>query len=124
MNSTARLQGSGLVVGYGEHKVLDGVDFSVLEGELTVILNPNTCGKSTLLKTLSRVIPFKGGQVHLDGQPLSGLKSRAIARILSMLPQTPEAPSGVTVADVVARGRYPHQSLLRSWSAQDEAVRN
>ena len=82
MNSTARLQGSGLVVGYGEHKVLDGVDFSVLEGELTVILGPNACGKSTLLKTLSRVIPFKGGQVHLDGQPLSGLKSRAIARIL------------------------------------------
>ena len=59
MNSTARLQGSGLVVGYGEHKVLDGVDFSVLEGELTVILGPNACGKSTLLKTLSRVIPFK-----------------------------------------------------------------
>ena len=127
MNSTARLQGSGLVVGYGEHKVLDGVDFSVLEGELTVILGPNACGKSTLLKTLSRVIPFKGGQVHLDGQPLSGLKSRAIARILSMLPQTPEAPSGVTVADVVARGRYPHhrfyapgllrmrQPVLRRW---------
>lgn len=117
---TTRLSGESLIVGYGEHKVLDGVDFSVLEGELTVILGPNACGKSTLLKALSRVIPLKGGQVHLDGQSLPQMRSRAIARILSMLPQTPEAPSGVVVSDVVARGRYPHQSLLRSWSDEDE----
>lgn len=117
---TTRLEGTNLTVGYGEHQVLDGVDFSVLEGELTVILGPNACGKSTLLKALARVIPAKNGQIQLDGKPLSELKSRAIARILSMLPQTPEAPSGVSVADVVARGRYPHQSLLRSWSEEDE----
>ena len=116
----SRLAGEKLVVGYGEHRVLDGVDFELLEGELTVILGPNACGKSTLLKTLSRVIPAKSGTVSLDGTPLSQMKSRAIAQILAMLPQTPEAPNGVTVADVVARGRYPHQSLLRSWSDADE----
>ena len=94
----------------------------MLEGELTVILGPNACGKSTLLKALARVNPLKGGKVFLDGLPLSKMKSRSIAQILAMLPQTPEAPTGLTVADVVARGRYPHQSLLRSWSEKDEAA--
>nr|WP_280926018.1 ABC transporter ATP-binding protein [Rothia dentocariosa] len=111
-----------MVVAYGDHTVLSGVDFKVLEGELTVILGPNACGKSTLLKALARVNPLKGGKVFLDGLPLSKMKSRSIAQILAMLPQTPEAPTGLTVADVVARGRYPHQSLLRSWSEKDEAA--
>ena len=102
---TTRLEGENMVVAYGEHTVLNGVDFQVPEGELTVILGPNACGKSTTLKALARVNPLKKGEVRLDGTPL---------------PQTPEAPSGVTVADVVARGRYPHQSLLRSWSDEDE----
>ena len=102
---TTRLEGENMVVAYGEHTVLNGVDFQVPEGELTVILGPNACGKSTTLKALARVNPLKEGEVRLDGTPL---------------PQTPEAPSGVTVADVVARGRYPHQSLLRSWSDEDE----
>ncbi|MBF1648682.1 ABC transporter ATP-binding protein [Rothia dentocariosa] len=111
-----------MVVAYGDHTVLSGIDFKVLEGELTVILGPNACGKSTLLKALARVNPLKGGKVFLDGLPLSKMKSRSIAQILAMLPQTPEAPTGLTVADVVARGRYPHQSLLRSWSEKDEAA--
>ena len=117
---TSRLEGKNMVVAYGEHTVLNGVDFQVPEGELTVILGPNACGKSTTLKALARVNPLKEGEVRLDGTPLPQMKSRAIAKILAMLPQTPEAPSGVTVADVVARGRYPHQSLLRSWSDEDE----
>jgi len=117
---TSRLEGEQMVVAYGEHTVLNGVDFQVPEGELTVILGPNACGKSTTLKALARVNPLKKGEVRLDGTPLPQMKSRAIAKILAMLPQTPEAPSGVTVADVVARGRYPHQSLLRSWSDEDE----
>ena len=117
---TTRLEGENMVVAYGEHTVLNGVDFQVPEGELTVILGPNACGKSTTLKALARVNPLKEGEVRLDGTPLPQMKSRAIAKILAMLPQTPEAPSGVTVADVVARGRYPHQSLLRSLSDEDE----
>ena len=120
--SESRLAGEDMVVAYGDHTVLSGIDFKVLEGELTVILGPNACGKSTLLKALARVNPLKGGKVFLDGLPLSKMKSRSIAQILAMLPQTPEAPTGLTVADVVARGRYPHQSLLRSWSEKDEAA--
>lgn len=120
--SKSRLAGEDMVVAYGDHTVLSGIDFKVLEGELTVILGPNACGKSTLLKALARVNPLKGGKVFLDGLPLSKMKSRSIAQILAMLPQTPEAPTGMTVADVVARGRYPHQSLLRSWSEKDEAA--
>lgn len=122
MDTTTRLTAHGITVGYGDRKVLDTIDFSLLEGELTVILGPNACGKSTLLKALARVNPVRTGEVRLDGSPLPGMKSKDIAKILAMLPQTPEAPSGVTVADVVARGRYPHQSLLRSWSPEDDAA--
>ncbi|MFW0121344.1 ABC transporter ATP-binding protein [Rothia sp. CCM 9419] len=118
----SRLEAHDVSVGYGEHRVIEGVDFKVLEGELTVILGPNACGKSTLLKTLARVIPHQKGEVYLDGQKMSGLKSKNIAQILAMLPQTPQAPSGVNVFDVVSRGRYPHQSLLSSWSEEDEQI--
>lgn len=121
-STKTRLVAQNLTVGYGESNILSAVDFKVLEGELTVILGPNACGKSTLLKTLSRVLQPNSGRVQLDGVPLGEQKSKDIARILAMLPQTPEAPSEVTVFDVVARGRYPHQSLLRAWSDDDEAA--
>ena len=114
---TTRLEGENMVVAYGEHTVLNGVDFQVPEGELTVILGPNACGKSTTLKALARVNPLKNGEVRLDGTPLPQMKSRAIAKILAMLPQTPEAPSGVTVADVVARGRYPQRACVEAMQA-------
>lgn len=117
-----RLRAESLHAGYGAHRVLDGVDLEVLGGQLTVILGPNACGKSTLLKSLARVLAPDDGRVLLDGDPLDRLPTKQIARTLSMLPQSPAAPQGMTVADVVARGRYPHQSLLRSWSAEDERV--
>lgn len=114
-----RLSAHKISAAYGSHRVIEGLDVAVPTGELTVILGPNACGKSTLLKAFARVIPVQAGQVRLDGTPLTGMKTKDIARILAMLPQSPTAPSGVTVADVVARGRYPHQSLLRSWSETD-----
>lgn len=117
-----RLVGTDLCTGYDGRQVLHEVDFAVREAELTVILGPNACGKSTLLKTLARVLRPGRGTVTLDGTPLPQLRSQEIARAVAMLPQSPAAPSGVTVGDVVARGRYPHQSLLRTWSAQDEEV--
>lgn len=118
----ARLRAEDLHGGYEHREVLHGVDLDVLDAELTVILGPNACGKSTLLKTLSRVLPAASGQVLLDGTPLRDWRSKEVARALAMLPQTPEAPSGVTVSDVVGRGRYPHQSLLRTWSREDERI--
>ncbi|MEA5052843.1 MAG: ABC transporter ATP-binding protein, partial [Propionicimonas sp.] len=90
------------------------------EGELTVIVGPNACGKSTLLKTLARMLPARAGRVLLDGQPIEQLAPKAVARKLGLLPQSPSAPDGITVSDLVARGRYPHQNLLRQWSSGDE----
>ena len=114
------LQAVDLVVGYGETTVLDGVSVDVLAGELTVIVGPNACGKSTLLRALARVLPVQGGHVRLDGREIGEYAPKQAARRLALLPQQPAAPEGITVADLVARGRYPHQSLLRQWSVADQ----
>lgn len=120
--STASLRGRGLVAGYGDRQILHGVDLDVLRGEFTVIVGPNACGKSTLLKTLARSLKPSAGTVLLDGSPLESYKPKQLARQLGMLPQNPTAPEGITVAELVGRGRYPHQTLLRQWSASDEKV--
>jgi len=117
----SRLRGEGLRVGYGAHdEILHGIDVTVPEGELTVIVGPNACGKSTLLKTLARMLSPRAGLVLLDGQPIRQLAPKGVARRLGLLPQGPSAPDGITVSDLVARGRYPHQNLLRQWTADDE----
>ncbi|MFV0435388.1 MAG: ABC transporter ATP-binding protein [Leucobacter sp.] len=119
--SSARLRGEQLRVGYGPgNEILHGVDVEVLEGELTVIVGPNACGKSTLLGALARMLKPTSGRATLDGRALGDFHPKALARQLGLLPQTPVAPEGITVSDLVARGRYPHQSLLRQWSPADE----
>lgn len=116
----SRLQGRGLTVGYGGDPVLEAVDVDVLDGELTVIVGPNACGKSTLLRALARVLPARAGQVLLDGRPVGDYRPKEVARRLGLLPQAPTAPDGMVVADLVARGRYPHQNLLTQWTRADE----
>ncbi|ROR95558.1 iron complex transport system ATP-binding protein [Salana multivorans] len=119
--AASRLRAERLRVGYGQSDdILHDVDVAVPEGELTVIVGPNACGKSTLLKALARMLAARQGQVLLDGQPIGTLAPKAVARRLGLLPQGPTAPDGITVSDLVARGRYPHQNLLRQWSARDE----
>ena len=120
MSGQVSLAGKGLVVGYGGAPVLDGVDFAVPSGQFTVIVGPNACGKSTLLKTLARVLRPSSGQVELGGRPISSYSPKQVARQVALLPQSPQAPEGISVADLVARGRHPHQSLLRQWSPADE----
>lgn len=115
----ARLTAKALSVGYGATPVLRGVDLSVPPGAMTVLVGPNGCGKSTLLKALARLLLPRGGHVMLDGQPIQSLPTRSVARRLALLPQGPVAPEGLTVRELVAQGRYPHQSFLRQWSAQD-----
>lgn len=120
-NVVTRLYGEGLRVGYGPHsEILHGVDVRIPEGELTVIVGPNACGKSTLLKTLARMLSTRAGQVYLDDTLIGHYAPKAVARKLGLLPQGPTAPDGITVSDLVARGRYPHQNLLRQWSPADE----
>jgi iron complex transport system ATP-binding protein len=92
------------------------------DGSFAVIVGPNACGKSTLLKALARLLKPKAGTVFLDGAPISGYGAKQVAHRLGMLPQNPIAPNGITVGDLVARGRYAHQTLLRQWSREDEAI--
>ncbi|NJI61534.1 ABC transporter ATP-binding protein [Microbacterium oxydans] len=115
-----RLATEDLRVGYGGRGVLDGLDVRIPDGELTVIVGPNACGKSTLLRALARLLPTTGGRVLLDGGDITRLSTKEVARRMGLLPQSPLAPEGITVADLVGRGRYPHQSVLSSWSAEDE----
>jgi len=116
------LTGSDLRIGYGETRIIDGVDVAIPPGGLTVIIGPNACGKSTLLRSLARLLKPESGSVLLDGTDIRSVPTKELARRLGLLPQTPLAPDGITVQDLVSRGRYPHQSLLRTWSPGDEAA--
>ncbi|SHG67736.1 ABC transporter ATP-binding protein [Geodermatophilus nigrescens] len=117
-----RLAAEGLRLAYDDRVVVDGLDLALTDGSFTAIVGPNGCGKSTLLRALGRLLRPAAGQVVLDGRSIARTPTREVARVLGLLPQTPVAPSGLTVADLVARGRHPHQSWLRQWSSDDEAV--
>ena len=117
---TSRLSGSGLTLAYGDRVITSGLDVVVPDGSLTVIIGPNACGKSTLLRALSALLEPKQGSVVLDGAAIGSYRAKEVARRLGLLPQTATAPEGISVADLVARGRYPHQKLLRQWTPEDE----
>lgn len=116
----APLAARGITVGYGSRTIIRGLDIDIPVGELTVIVGPNACGKSTLLRALARMLPVSAGVVELDGSPIGGQHPKAIARRLGLLPQNPVAPDGIVVEDLVGRGRYPHQGVLKQWSDADE----
>lgn len=112
-----------VTLAYGDDDpVVEGLDLEVAMGRVTCIVGPNACGKSTLLRAMARLLRPAGGSVLLDGQRIQAMKSREVAQHLGLLPQSPSAPEGLRVEDLVARGRYPHQGLFRQWSAQDEAA--
>ncbi|MGH3313289.1 MAG: ABC transporter ATP-binding protein [Streptomyces sp.] len=118
----ARLGGENLTLAYDRRIITEGLSVAVPDNSFTVVVGPNACGKSTLLRALSRMLRPAAGSVMLDGADISGIPAKQLARTLGLLPQSPVAPDGITVADLVARGRYPHQSLLRQWSREDERV--
>lgn len=108
---------------YDGREVVGGLDLEIESGAITVIVGPNACGKSTLLKSLARLLVPTSGTVELDGRDIRSIQTKALARSIGLLPQQPIAPEGITVGDLVARGRYPHQGWLsRSTSADDEIV--
>ncbi|KUN77996.1 ABC transporter ATP-binding protein [Streptomyces griseoruber] len=121
-DTAARLAARGVTVGYGARTVIEDLDVAIPPGVITTIIGPNGCGKSTLLRTLARLLKPAGGTVVLDGEDIAGLRTRDVAKKLGLLPQAPVAPEGLTVSDLVARGRHPHQSWLRQWSSDDAAV--
>ncbi|CAM4327291.1 cobalamin/Fe3+-siderophore ABC transporter ATP-binding protein [Corynebacterium hadale] len=113
------LQVRNLKVSYGATVIVDGIDLDVPQGGVTTIIGPNGCGKSTLLRATAGLIARDGGTVTINGVDTAKLKRREIARQLAVLPQAPVAPEGLTVRDLVSRGRHPHQSWLRQASAED-----
>jgi iron complex transport system ATP-binding protein len=103
-----------------EGVVINGLTTEVPAGKVTSVVGPNGCGKSTLLRSMARLMKPKGGAVYLDGEAIFRLPTREVAKRLGLLPQSPEAPEGLTVRELAAQGRYPHQSWLRQWSKADE----
>ena len=117
---STRLSAEAITLSYDRTEIVRDLSVSVPTGGFTVIIGPNACGKSTLLRGLSRLLAPASGRVVLDGQTISSYPAKEVARRLGLLPQSATAPDGITVADLVARGRYPHQNLLRQWSESDE----
>lgn len=119
---THRLHADAVTLRYGARTVSETLSFAVPDGSFTVIVGRNACGKSTLLRALARLLPPSAGAVVLDGQDIATRPARDVARRLGLLPQTALAPEGITVSDLVARGRYPHRGLFGGWSQADRAA--
>jgi ABC-type cobalamin/Fe3+-siderophores transport system ATPase subunit len=117
---SSSLSASDITVGYDGRTISEGLSLDLPEARFTAIIGPNACGKSTLLRALSRLLKPRAGAVLLDGKDIHSLPAKAVARRLGLLPQSSIAPDGILVADLVARGRFPHQKLIRQWSAADE----
>ena len=116
------LSAQELDLAYDERKVVDSLSLTLPAGKITIIVGANACGKSTLLRGLARLLKPSAGAVYLNGRDIHTVPSRQVARTLGLLPQTPTAPEGITVADLVGRGRYPHQGWFRQWTPDDDAA--
>lgn len=122
MTTTHTLAAEHLRLGYGDRTVIEDLDLIVPPGRVTAIVGANACGKSTLLRSMSRLLAPKEGRVVLDGREVHRLPAKELARTLGLLPQSPIAPEGITVADLVGRGRHPHLGVFSRWSAADDAA--
>jgi iron complex transport system ATP-binding protein len=114
------LEARRLTVGYRDRAVLHELDLVVPPGRITAIVGANACGKSTLLRSMSRLLAPRGGQVLLDGKAVHAMPAKQLARTLGLLPQSPIAPDGIAVSDLVSRGRHPHQGALARWTREDD----
>ena len=114
------LRATNLTLGYADTDIVQDLDVQIPDGRITVIVGANACGKSTLLRGLARLLSPRGGQVMLDGVSVQDMKSIDVAKVLGLLPQSPVAPDGIAVSDLVGRGRYPHQGWFRRWSPEDD----
>lgn len=116
------LAAQSITLGYKDRTICRDLSLAVQPGSFTVIIGPNACGKSTLLRALARLLAPVEGTVLIDGHDIAKLPTKSVARRLGLLPQSFAAPNGITVSELVGRGRYPHQSIFRQWSAADEVA--
>ena len=116
------LEGKGISVGYQQNVIISTMDVQIPKGKITSIIGPNGCGKSTLLKALSRMLPIKSGEIVLDGKRISEMHTGEIAKKMAILPQAPQAPAGLTVSELVAYGRYPHQKGFGKLHKEDRQI--
>ncbi|MFC9436836.1 ABC transporter ATP-binding protein [Nocardia sp. NPDC057030] len=119
---TPTLRTEHLALGYGPVTIVNDLTVRIPEGKVTMIVGTNACGKSTLLRGLARLLTPARGAVYLGDESISAQRSKDVARVLGLLPQSPVAPEGITVADLVGRGRYPHQGMFRRWTPEDDAA--
>lgn len=117
-----RLHAEGLALAYDRTVIIQDLALTIPAGKITALVGPNGCGKSTLLRGLARLLHPKAGQVYLDGKAIHAMPTKALATQIGILPQSPTAPEGLTVYELVAQGRYPHQSWFQQWSQKDEAL--
>ncbi|MET0735098.1 MAG: ABC transporter ATP-binding protein [Microbacterium sp.] len=122
MTAAHSLSAEALTLAYGDRVIVDRLGLRVPPGRITAIVGANGCGKSTVLRALARLLSPRAGQVVLDGRDLHSRPSKEVARMLGLLPQSPTAPEGIAVADLVGRGRHPHQRPLARWNARDYEV--
>jgi len=120
--SLAGLRARSVTVGYGAEPVVRDLSLTIGDGRVTTIVGPNGCGKSTLLRTMARLLKPSSGEVLLDGRSVHQIATRDVARRMALLPQTPVAPDGLLVRDLVGRGRHPHQRWFSQWSPEDESI--
>ncbi|MFJ5566334.1 ABC transporter ATP-binding protein [Lysinibacillus xylanilyticus] len=119
---TETLETKSLTLNYGDSNIIENLDLSIPMNEITVLIGANGCGKSTLLRSIARLLKPKHGSVLLDGQDIFKLSTKQVAKKLSILPQSPVAPEGLTVLQLVKQGRYPHQSWRKQWTKKDEEI--
>ncbi|RDL47573.1 Ferric enterobactin transport ATP-binding protein FepC [Ensifer sp. M14] len=122
MSNTPRLYAKAVTLAYERRVISEKLSVAIPDGSFTVIVGPNASGKSTLLRALARLLPPSSGQIVLDGKEIGKRAAKAVASRIGLLPQSSIAPEGISVFDLVSRGRYPHQSFLRQWSKADEAA--
>ncbi|MCW5721395.1 MAG: ABC transporter ATP-binding protein [Devosia sp.] len=122
MSANHQLEAVGLHLGYADRQIVTDLSLAIPPGRLTVIVGANACGKSTLLRGLARLLAPSRGAAYLDGKPVHTMPTRDVATLLGVLPQSPIAPDAIAVADLVGRGRYPHQGWFRRWTIEDDAA--
>lgn len=116
------LSTNNLGIGYGEQMIVENLNLHIPKGKVTTMIGPNGCGKSTILKTMARIQRSRTGAVYLNGKAIHQMSTKDVAKQMAILPQTPEAPGGLTVYELVSYGRFPHQKGMGRLSADDRRM--